>query len=302
MADRIVRLLRRCVTADGILGGTAVLILWACVAYATCAQTTAKPQFEAASVKPSLSQRIMSVRPLPGRLSADASLQVLIEYAYGVEPFQIVGGPNWLPSKRYQIDATADTAASREQILLMLQSLLEDRFRLKIHRQTKELPVFALVPDKAPLDLPSPQKGTCVDSAANAAAEWTGAGRLAAPAEAQLAQGQCGTAFVVLRSQGAQIKGGKVSMPELARVLSTLVGRSVIDRTGFTGLFDVSLDFVPDDTTPSLPPPPPDSGISNMTGLSIAQALQQQLELRFQSTKGPVPVIVVDEAEPPSVN
>lgn len=86
------------------------------------------------------------------------------------------------------------------------------------------------------------------------------------------------------------------------RTLSRLLGRSVIDRTGFTGLFDLQMDFVPDDTTPFLPPPPPGSGISDMTGVSIAQALQQQLGLRLQSTKGPVQVIVIDQAELPSEN
>jgi len=229
-------------------------------------------------------------------------LQVLIQYAYGVNSFQIVGGPNWLFTKRYQIEAAADTAANRDQIFLMLRTLLEDRFQLKIHREMKELPVFALVPNKNGLDLPSPKEDACIDSPANANAAWTGDGRLTAPGETQSAKGLCGTALVGLGPQGAEIKGGKISMPELARALSSVVGRSVIDRTGFTGLFDVKLDFVPDDITPSLPPPPPNSGISYLTGVSIAQALQQQLGLRFQSTKGPVSVIVVDQVEPPSVN
>jgi uncharacterized protein (TIGR03435 family) len=88
-------------------------------------------------------------------------------------------------------------------------------------------------------------------------------------------------------------------MPELVRMLSRVLRRSVIDRTGFTGLFDLQLDFVPDDTTPSMPPPPPGSDI---TGVSVAQALQQQLGLRLESTKGPVEVIVVDRAERPSAN
>jgi uncharacterized protein (TIGR03435 family) len=98
---------------------------------------------------------------------------------------------------------------------------------------------------------------------------------------------------------GARIKGGKIVIPELVRTLSKMLGRSVIDQTGFTGFFDLQLDFVPDDTTPSLPPPPPNSGSD---GVSIVQALQQQLGLRLQSTRGPVQVIVVDQAAPPSVN
>ena len=88
-------------------------------------------------------------------------------------------------------------------------------------------------------------------------------------------------------------------MAELARTLSMLLGRSVLDKTGCARLFDLQLDFVPDDTTPAMPPPPPGSGIS---GVSIAQALQEQLGLRLESSEGPVEVIVVDGAERPCAN
>jgi uncharacterized protein (TIGR03435 family) len=305
LADRIARLLGQSSGSRRASGGTAIapaLILLSIGAWAVFAQPAARPQFEVASIKPSVSQRIMNVRPLPGRLTADATLPILIQYAYGVEPFQVVGGPNGLMSSRYQIDAKADAAASRDQMFLMLQSLLKDRFQLKTHRDTKELPVFALVPNKGSLKLPPPKEGVCVDSAVDAPAEWAGVGRMAAPGEVPPTKNRCGSAVVALGPRGAQMKGGKIAMPELVRTLSMLLGRSVIDRTGFTGLFDLQLDFVPDDTTPSMPPPPPNSGTSDITGVSIAQALQQQLGLRLQSTKGPVQVIVVDQAEPPSVN
>ena len=88
-------------------------------------------------------------------------------------------------------------------------------------------------------------------------------------------------------------------MPELVRMLSLMLGRSVIDRTGFAGVFDLQLDFVTDETTPTMPPPPPGS---EMPGPSIAQALRQQLGLQLESTKGAVEVIVVDHAELPSGN
>jgi len=88
-------------------------------------------------------------------------------------------------------------------------------------------------------------------------------------------------------------------MPELVRVLSLVLGRSVIDKTGFAGRFDLQLDFIPDESTPAMPPPPPGS---DMPGPSILQALRQQLGLQLESTKGPVEVIVVDRAELPSGN
>src|ERR1051325_2069334 len=73
------------------------------------------PPIALASIKPSESDRIMNVRALPGRLIADATLQVLMQYAYGVQPFQVVGGPGWLTSERYQIDATANATAGRDR-------------------------------------------------------------------------------------------------------------------------------------------------------------------------------------------
>jgi bla regulator protein blaR1 len=302
VADRIARLLGQPSTSGRSSRGTAsvpALILLAIGAWAVFAQSLIRPHFEVASIKPSLSQRIMNVRPLPGRLTADATLQILVQYAYGVEPFQVVGIPNSLAAKRYQIDAKADAAANRDQMFLMLQSLLEDRFQLKTHRDTNELPVFALVANRGGLKLPPPKEGVCEDSVVDAPGEWVGAGRMAAPGEVEPSKGRCGSAVVAFEAGGARIKGGKVAMPELVRTLSKMLGRSVIDQTGFKGFFDLQLDFAPDDTTPSLPPPPPNSGSD---GVSIVQALQQQLGLRLQSTRGPVQVIVVDQAAPPSVN
>jgi uncharacterized protein (TIGR03435 family) len=91
-------------------------------------------------------------------------------------------------------------------------------------------------------------------------------------------------------------------MPEFVRVLSTVLGRTVIDKSGFTGLFDVQVDFVPDETTPALPAPPPGAAPLDFNGPSILTAMQQQLGLRLESSKGPVEVIIVDYIERPSAN
>jgi bla regulator protein blaR1 len=259
---------------------------------------TARPQFDVASIKPSFSNGIMNVRPFPGRLVADATLQILMQHAYGVQAFQVVGGPDWLSTDRYEIDARAGAVVRRDQLSLMLQPLLEDRFRLKTHREIKELPVFALVSDRGGFKLPPPREGACVDSAADAAVEWAG-GRMAVPGELPPATGRCGSVVATLGQLLGQLRGGKVAMSELVRMLSLVLGRSVLDRTGSTALFDVQLDFVPDETTPAMPPPPPGSGIS---GISLAQALREQLGLRLEPAKGPVELIVVDQAERPSAN
>jgi uncharacterized protein (TIGR03435 family) len=302
LADRIARLLGQPSTSrrPSCGPGTApALILLAIGAWAVFAQPTVRAQFEVASVKPSFNRSVQNVRPLPGRLTADATLQILIQYAYGVQPFQVVGAPAWMQSGRYQIEAKADGNANRARMFLMLQSLLEDRFQLRTHRDTRDLPVYALVAAKGGFRLPPPKEGGCVDSTEDASPEWAGAGRMAAPGEVEPATVLCGSAGVSLNTAGARIQGGKVAMPELVRMLSRVLGRSVIDRTGFTGLFDLQLDFVADETTPAMPPPPPDSG---MSGLPIPQALRQQLGLQLESTKGPVEVIVVDHAERPSGN
>lgn len=300
LACRIARLLgkpsRASCAANWPAAATALIVL-SIGAWVAFAQTTVRPQFEVASVKPSSSGSVMNVRALPGRLTADASLQILIQYAYGVQPFQVAGASGWMQSDRYRIEATADANTSRDQMFLMLQSLLETRFGLKMHRETKDLPVYALVAVKSGLKLPPPKEGGCVASAADAATEWAG-GRMATPGEMQ-SGAQCGSAELILGPKGARIQGGKIAMPELVRRLSMLLDRSVVDKTGYTGRFSLQLDFVPDDTTPSMPPPPPDSGIS---GVSIPQALRDQLGLQIESAKGPVEVMVIDHAERPSAN
>jgi uncharacterized protein (TIGR03435 family) len=262
--------------------------------------STGRPQFEVASIRPSTSEfdRIMHVRPLPDRLTADATVQVLMQYAYSVSPFQLLGGPSWLRSARYEINAKADAPVASDQLFLMLRSLLEDRFVLKTHRETRESPVFTLVSHRDGVRLPAPKEGVCVDSTGDAALEWRG-GRMAVPGELAPANGRCGSAIVTLGRDGMQLHGGSIAMAELVRALSMLFGRSVIDKTGFSALFDLRLVFVPDDETPALPPPPPGSSIA---GVSLSRALQEQLGLRLQSATGPVEVIVVDQVERPSAN
>jgi uncharacterized protein (TIGR03435 family) len=179
-----------------------------------------------------------------------------------------------------------------------LQSLLEDRFHLKTHRATRELPVYSLVAARGGLKLSPPKEGGCVGSAADALPEWAG-GRMAAPGELPPGKRLCGSVGFNLGPTGERMQGEKIAMPEFIRTLSLMLDRSVVDKTSFGGLFDLQLDFVPDETTPAIPAPPPGSPIN---GPSLLRALQQQLGLQLESTKGPVQVIVVDQAESPSEN
>jgi uncharacterized protein (TIGR03435 family) len=302
-AQRIARLLGHSRPDPGAISGPGIIraaALLAIAAFSLFAQPAARPKFDVASIKPSMERGFMAVRPLPGRLAATASVRVLMQNAYAMQPFQIVGGPEWINSERYEIEAKADGSANRAAMFLMLQSLLEDRFHLKVHRETKELPVYALVAARSGLKLPTPKDGTCLDPAADASPDWYG-GRVTPPQPGPPPLAQCGDVRVVLEPGGARLLGGKVGMPELTRTLSLAMGRAVIDRTGFTGLFDVKLDFTADETTAALPPPPPGTE-HEFTNPSILVALQEQMGLRLEATKGPVDVIVVDQVERPSAN
>ncbi len=305
LSHRIARLLGQSRPAPRILSGPGIVaaaMLPAIAALALFGQPVDRPRFEVASVKPSPGRGFMMVRPLPGRLTADASVRLLMQNAYTVQPFQIAGGPDWVGSERYSIEATAGGNSGRARMFLMLQSLLEDRFHLKIHRESRELPVYALVAARNGLKLPAPKEGGCESPAPGSPSEWAG-GRMPPPGQAQAPAAPCGTVRIALEMSGARMEGAKIAMPELVRTLSLALGRAVEDRTGFTGLFDVRLDFLPDQTTEALPPPPPGSAAAlDSRYPSIVTALQEQLGLRLESARGPVDVIVIDHIERPTAN
>jgi uncharacterized protein (TIGR03435 family) len=221
---------------------------------------------------------------------------MLMLNAYGVQSFQIVGGPAWLESEGYNIDAKAPGSASQRQVFLMLQSLLEDRFHLKVHRETKDLPAYALVAAKGGFKLPAPKEGECV-SPSPSASDWAG-GRLPPPG-ADPASLPCGSVKVILEPSGARLQGAKAPMTEFVRMLSLVLAAPVIDKTGFTQPFDVRLNFLPDETTAALPPPPSPLDDPNPT---ILTAIQEQLGLKLESTKGAVDVLVIDHLERPTEN
>jgi uncharacterized protein (TIGR03435 family) len=178
----------------------------------------------------------------------------------------------------------------------MLQSLLTDRFKLMVHRETRDLPVYVLQPGKNGLKLPAPTEGGCVTPDPPP-------GPPTPPAPGQPPRQRCGTAVISIGTQGTRILGGQISIAEFARVLSVAVARPVIDKTGFVGTFDADLAFFPDQATSGLPNPgpgllpPPDP-----TAVTIFTAIQEQLGLKLESDKGPVEVIVIDSVQRPSEN
>jgi uncharacterized protein (TIGR03435 family) len=178
----------------------------------------------------------------------------------------------------------------------MLQSLLEDRFQLKVHRETKQLPAYALTAAKSGLKLPRPKEAGCTDFDTLPAPAVRGA-QLPTP---------CGHAMVVGGPSGMIMQGGSVPMAEFVRMLSMIIGSPIIDRTGAMEKFDVHLEFYPDEVTAALPNPrrpgDPDHPADPTDSPSILIALPEQLGLKLESTKGPVEVLVIDHVERPTEN
>jgi uncharacterized protein (TIGR03435 family) len=243
------------------------------------------------------------IRPAPGgRLSVENfSLKMLLTFAYKVRDFQISGGPGWMNSDRFDILAKAEEnqsgtggTISPDKMMALLQTLLEDRFELAVHRETKELPVYALVPGKNGLKLEESKDGDCITPD-------PGAPR---PAPGQKLPNYCGTFMIGQRSLNAT----RIPMDQLAMGLSNIMGRTVVDKTGFKGTFNVHIEWAPDESTAGLaalegprPPgeaPPP----ADASGASIFTVLQEKLGLKLESQKGPVEILVVDRAEKPSEN
>lgn len=247
--------------------------------------------FEAASVKanPSLAVRHVLLPPVGGRLSTrTAPLRLLIQNAYGVQSFQISGGPDWMDSSGFDIEATAAGNPARAQVWLMLRSLLEDRFALKVHRETQVRPVYDLTAAKGGLKLAKATEGECVSTP---------------PAPGQRPPGPCGYATVAFEpAAGLDVEGRQVGIAELIQTLAGILQRPIVDKTGFAGKFDVTLRFAYEaDVTVGVADPW--RGAADGSGNApIVAGLQQQLGLKLDASKGPVEVLVVDRAERPTQN
>lgn len=269
-----------------------------CAVGILAAQTPAPaPQkFEVASIKPGdpNSHQVRFMIAPGGRFEcSNVTLKLLIQQAYGVRDFQIVGAPGWVSSERFNVSAKAEDGAKtdKEHLQAMLQSLLEDRFHLTIHRETKELPVYALVVGKN-----GPKF--------HEAAPPTGAPDTEGPAtDGKSAPPR--TPKGMMRFGRGEITAQSMDLGAFANQLAQALGRPVIDKTGLTGRYDFDLHWTPDESQsvgmgPAGPDSPPPS--SDATGPSIFTALQEQLGLKVESSKGPVEIIVIERVERPTEN
>jgi uncharacterized protein (TIGR03435 family) len=192
----------------------------------------------------------------------------------------------------YRIDAKASGHPGREMMQgPMLQSLLEDRFKLKIHRETTEGPVYALTLEaKAPRLKPF-QEGSCIQMPLTLPASTPPPGQRYCKA--------------LISLQGSSVLAEGSTLSEFSKLLNLVLDRPVIDKTGVTNRFDIQLEFARDEATPGLRGPVQDipaAADSDPSKPTIFAAIQQQLGLKLRPTRGPIEFLVIDHIERPSEN
>ena len=265
-----------------------------------------RPEFEVASIKPAEKIDAASGKQIHVGMQIDGaqlhatmfSLKDLIRIAYQVKDHQVIG-PDWIATDRYNIHATLPAGTKRDQVPAMLQTLLEQRFQLKLHRGQKEFPVYAIVVAK---DGASKLKPSALDP------EVLDASGRPAPVDVQGSGGRDGT--TVKFGRGAyytfgdnKFEGHKLSAQQLADTLSRYVERPVLDMTGLEGTYDVALQFTPEDyrvllirsavyAGVTLPP----EALMFLQGASDEAIFKglQNVGLKLEQRKAPIEVLLVD--------
>ena len=246
-----------------------------------------RPTFEVATIKRNTSgSDAARFSGQTGRLAiTNNPLRNIIRNAWGLQGFQIVGGPDWISTERWDIVAKAEGNPQGPVMLAMVQNLLADRFKLVTHRETREMPIYALVLAKADRSFGPKLRASSTDCEKEMTAAIARGGK--PPTDRVL----CG-----MRTLNGHIEMNAVPMANLARNLSPIAGRSVIDKTGLTGGFDAELTWTPDASLGNSPDAPPPSS----DGPSLFTAIQEQLGLKLDAQRGPVDVLVIDSVERPT--
>jgi uncharacterized protein (TIGR03435 family) len=275
------------------------------VAMLTAAASAQK--FEVASVKPNHSgDQRMFIRNLPGGRFATENIPLnqLVAFAYGIRDYQISGLPAWADSDRYDIQAKAENLTPEEaapitrmlsdaemedrskKLRAMLQDLLADRFALKAHPETRQMPVYELVVAKGGSKLIEAKEDAppLVDPPG-------GGGSAGEPPRVPFRA-------PLMRMGRGQLTGQELGIGALTMQLSILLGRTVIDKTGLTGKYDFKLTWTPDESRTATTNP----DVPSESGPSLITAIQEQLGLKIEPQRGPVKIIVIDHIEKASQN
>jgi uncharacterized protein (TIGR03435 family) len=239
-------------------------------------QSTEPPKYEVASIKPNsddASDYSFHIGSDGSIAAAGITLKRLMMTAFNVQGFRILGGPAWVSSRRWELQARPDRPASPGQIRGMLRALLEERFLLHTHAEVRQLPVYELIADR---------KGSKVPVARESKEE--------------------------VRVGPGSIRLTDAKSATFASQLSYALGQPVIDKTGLSGNFDFALQWTPEPgenggpTTEGLPTGTQQQPPSNSDGPSIFTAIREQLGLVLKATHGPVEVIAIDAAQIPAGN
>jgi uncharacterized protein (TIGR03435 family) len=263
-----------------LFGTVGIVAVVGGIAGVVAAQTPAKPPaFDVASVKTNMSgDDSVDMNPTSTGITIhNATLQVILRLAFRVQDEQILGGPDWVTKTRFDVVARSETPFPRDELRTRLQTLLAERFALRTHNETRERPVYALV--RASKGQFGPQihaPSSCVS--ANTVPDGS--------------PSACSNSVIAGR-----MSGRGATMWTLAVNLSVFTGRTVVDQTGFAQTFDYDLEWNPDGTQLGGAPAATSSSSDRP---SLFAALQEQLGLKLQSTRGPVDVLVIDHVERPA--
>jgi uncharacterized protein (TIGR03435 family) len=205
----------------------------------------------------------------------------------------IEGGPAWIHSERYSINAKSESKATPEMMQgPVLQALLEDRFKLKIHRETREIPVYVLAVAKGGLKLQQFKEGSCTS---RPPIDLT---KPPAPPPPLPSGGKYCANVGTLKGPNMVVNVDGATLDDFAKIFLRSVGRPVISKTAITGKFNFHLEYAPDEALRRLLP----NDLGEPTAPSIFTALQEQLGLKLESAKGPGQFLVIDHVERPSEN
>jgi uncharacterized protein (TIGR03435 family) len=284
--------------------GTVAALLLASSVSLIGQQPTPQPRFDVVSIKsspPGAPNRLPRISS--GRVEIfNSTLKELIRLSYSRFAFdtrKITGGPSWIASERFDIVATMDQQQSGFDstglptgLDVRLRALIEDRFRVKTHNERREGDVYDLTFARSDKKTSAGLR-TVPDMCAAAMKELTG------PTPPPRRSGPPPCSF---GGPPGKLIGTGVTMAMFSAVLSMNVGRPVVDRTALTGSFDIELTFDPASAAQAAPGAPPGPVPTDETKPSIFTALQEQLGLKLESTRGPIDVLVVDQAERPTPN
>lgn len=284
----------------------AALLSTAVAAAPAAAQTDTRPAFAVATVKYNRTGddgRSMRLQPGGRIVAVNQPLRQLITFAFGLQPQQLAGGPSWLDTDRFDITAQAEGNISPTPpggppgpAQLMMQRLLEERFGLVVHTESRELPVYALT-----LARRDGQLGPSIKPAGRDCLALMTQAPGGVPVQApRLPDGRPGCGVLRNNATGKVLAGGTTMAMLASQMLTGPAGRIVVDQTGLTGAYDFDLEYVMDSSPGAAPASDAATAVSDRPGLFTA--LEEQLGLKLQPTRAPIAVTVIDRLTPPSAN